>query len=377
MQNLTPSPLRRLGRRLGGLAPRLAVAVERRWDAAWLARTAGRPPRHFRIETYGGHGARQVVVRGRVTDNEEPAAAVEGEGTRAAAQRTLARFLTRDLPGVPLRIRVGSATVETVTDIEGYFHVRLDPGLPADAGPWVTGEVALGGTYRGLTGEHTAPLRVRVSSAGAAFGVISDVDDTILHTGAQRLVEMVVHTFTGSALTRTPMPGAPELYRALAAGRQGADENPVCYVSSSPWNLHGFLDHFLEVRGFPLGPLLLRDLLGDGRRRGHAVSKHAHIAEVLELHPDLPFVLLGDSGQHDPEIYADAVRRFPGRIRAVYIREVRLDPGDGRVESVTAAWEDDVPFVVAADSAAMARHAAEIGLISASAADAIERASAT
>jgi phosphatidate phosphatase APP1 len=172
-----------------------------------------------------------------------------------------------------------------------------------------------------------------------------------------------VRTFTGSELTRTPLPGAPELYRALARGASGDDGNPVFYVSSSPWNLHGFLRSFLELRGFPLGPLLLRDFLGTGEHRTHATGKLAGIEEVLSAHPQLRFVLLGDSGQHDPEIYAEAVRRWPGRILAVYIREVRLDPLDGRVERVEAGWDDSVPFVLAADSAAIARHAAGIGLI--------------
>ncbi len=133
------------------------------------------------------------------------------------------------------------------------------------------------------------------------------------------------------------------------------------YVSSSPWNLHPFLISFLEHRDFPRGPLLLRDLLGtDAGRETKAVRLH----EILDLHPDLRFVLLGDSGEHDPEIYADLVRAYPGRVIAVYIREVRLDPGDGRVEKVSGSWAaEDVPFVLAADSDAVRRHASGLGLL--------------
>ena len=363
-----------LRRRLTRAARRLVVQAEHAWDRVWLARSARRPPRHFRIETYLGFGtADEVLVRGRVLDNAEPPSDVRGEGTGAAARRTLARFLTRELPDVPLRVRVGAGTADVVTDREGYFTARLRP-VQAD-GPWAPGTVGLARPYRGLTGRDTA-LTVRVPQPSVTFGVISDVDDTILHTGAQRTAQMVAVTVTGSALTRTPMPGAPELYRALAGGRTGADDNPVFYVSSSPWNLHGFLTAFLRHRSFPLGPLLLRDLLGTGARRTHATSKLASVDEVLDLHPGLPFVLLGDSGQHDPEIYAEVVRRYPGRVLAVYIREVRLDPGDGRVEKVTDRWDADVPFVLAADSAAIARHAAALGLLPPAAADAVERAAA-
>lgn len=337
-----------------GRKQRLLVNAEHAWDAVRLRRRSRRPLRHFRIETYGGHGGRGgIVVRGRVLDNPPPAEAVAGEGVGAAVRRSLGQFVTVDLPGVPLRVRVGDAVTEVTSDDDGYFHADLPPA-ELDT-PWQRGTVELAEEYRGVTGPLTSPFAVRVPGPDARFGIVSDIDDTIIETGVQRAGEMLLQTFTGSELTRTPFPGAPELYRALA-GRQ----NPVFYVSSSPWNLHGFLHGFLRHRDFPLGPLLLRDLIGT--REGRA-RKHDRIAEVLAMHPDLPFVLIGDSGEKDPQVYADVVRAHPGRVLAVYIREVRLDPGDGRVEQVSDAWSEDVPFVLAADSDAVRRHATSIGLL--------------
>ena len=334
---------------------RWVVAAERAWDSARLRRSAARPPAHFRIEPYLGHGGPAgVVVRGRVLDNRLGTEAVAGEGVRAAARRTLGHFVTRELPGVPLRVTVAGVSSDTVSDDEGYFLVRVATPRDALTSPWTTGTVELRGSYRGVT-DAQAEVEVLVPAAGARFGILSDVDDTILQTGVQRAVRMVVQTFTGSALTREPFPGAAELYRDLAS-----DVNPVFYVSSSPWNLHSFLLAFLRHRGFPLGPVLLRDLLGT--RHGRE-QKHTRIEEVLELHPDLSFVLLGDSGEHDPRVYADIVRDHPDRVLAVYIREVRLDPGDGRVEEVSDAWGSEVPFVLAADSDAVRRHAQEVGLL--------------
>jgi phosphatidate phosphatase APP1 len=334
---------------------RLVVALERAWDGARLRRRRSGTPEHFRIEPYIGHGGPAgAVVRGRVLDNPMASEAVDGEGVRDAMRRTLRHFLTDELPGVPLEITLGGASFETVTDADGYFLARVPSAPGTLESPWTRGTVALRGDYRGTTG-HTAPVDVRVPSPDARFGIVSDVDDTILQTGVQRVGRMILQTFTGSALTRTPFPGAAELYRDLAAG-----VNPVFYVSSSPWNLYSFLVGFLRHRGFPFGPVLLRDLLGTWQGRE---QKHVRIREVLDLHPDLSFVLLGDSGEHDPEIYADIVREYPGRILAVYIREVRLDPGDGRVEKVSDAWGPDVPFVLAADSEAVRRHARGLGLL--------------
>ncbi|HEU4512001.1 MAG TPA: phosphatase domain-containing protein [Nocardioidaceae bacterium] len=337
-------------------AHRWVIGIERAWDAARLRRAGNRPPAHFRIEPYIGHGgAEGLVVRGRVLDDPPPSEAVEGEGVGAALLRTLRNFVTDELPGVPLRVSVAGTSVETVTDPEGYFLTRLRPDADALARPWAGGTVELAGEYRGVTGPHTTPLEVRVPGPDARFGVLSDIDDTILETGVERVGHMIRQTFTGSALTRTPFPGAAELYRDLAAG-----VNPVFYVSSSPWNLHAFLVAFLQHRGFPMGSVLLRDLLGTSAGRE---QKEVRIREVLDLHPQLQFVLIGDSGEKDPEIYADVVRAYPGRILAVYIREVRLDPGDGRVEKVSSAWDYDVPFVLAADSDAVRRHATGLGLL--------------
>jgi phosphatidate phosphatase APP1 len=337
-------------------ARRWVLTLERAWDSARLRRARSRPPAHFRIEPYIGHGGPHgLVVRGRVLDDPPLSVATDGEGVVAAVRRTLSGFMTDELPGVPLRVRIGGTSVDVTTDAEGYFRTMLEPATGGLEDPWTSGTVELAAEYRGLTDARTTPLEARVPGPDAKFGILSDIDDTILETGVQRAGLMIRRTLTGSALTRTPFPGAAELYRDFAAG-----VNPVFYVSSSPWNLHSFLVAFLRHRDFPLGPVLLRDLLGTS---AGSEQKHGRIQEILDLHPQLPFVLIGDSGEKDPQIYADIVRANPGRILAVYIREVRLDPGDGRVEQVTAEWAQDVPFVVAADSDAVRRHAAEIGLL--------------
>ncbi|MGZ5400110.1 MAG: phosphatase domain-containing protein [Nocardioides sp.] len=337
-------------------ASRWIATAEHAWDAARLRRRGTRTPADFRIEPYLGHGGEGgVVVRGRVLNDPPTAEAVEGEGLRAAVTRTIRHFLTDELPGVPLRISVGGETTVALTDAEGYFRVHLRPDHERLTSPWTDGTVELAADYRGLTEPHTTVLRVRVPAPEADFGVLSDVDDTILETGVQRVGRMIRQTITGSAVTRSPFPGAAELYRDLSHGT-----NPVFYVSSSPWNLHAFLEAFLRHRDFPMGPLLLRDLLGGEAGRE---QKRQRIDEILDLHPGLPFVLLGDSGEKDPEIYAETVRSHPGRILAVYIREVRLDPGDGRVEHVAEGWSEEVPFVLAADTDAVRLHAAALGLL--------------
>ena len=293
------------------MTSRWVLRLERAWDGARRRRAASHPPDDFRIEPYGGHGgAEGLVVRGRVLDDPPLSDAVEGEGAGSAVLRALRQFVTDELADVPLRITVANATAETVTDEEGYFLVHLHPDPAELDAPWSVGTVELAGDYRGLTGPHTTPIEVRVPGPDARFGIVSDIDDTILETGVERVGHMVRQTLTGSALTRTPFPGAAELYRDLAA-----DVNPVFYVSSSPWNLHAFLSAFLRHREFPWGPVLLRDLLGTRRRaRAEAWPDRGdpRPAPAPVVRPDRR---LGGEGPRDLRRHRpDPPRTDPGRL---------------------------------------------------------------
>jgi phosphatidate phosphatase APP1 len=136
------------------------------------------------------------------------------------------------------------------------------------------------------------------------------------------------------------------------------------------------LVEFFRLKRIPLGPLFLRDF---GARmlfassRPHRTQKLLHIDRILGAYPDLPFVLIGDSGERDPEIYAEAVKRYPQRIRAIYIRSVDRRPE--RLAAI-AALADTIrgtptQFVLAQDSADAAAHAAGEGFIHTSALEAI------
>jgi phosphatidate phosphatase APP1 len=196
----------------------------------------------------------------------------------------------------------------TRSDAEGYVRLELPRGEHHRG--W--NEVHL--EIEGLPATRTG-FPVLVPPREARLGVISDVDDTMMRTGAYSLWRNLWTTFTGSALTREVFADAVELVARLHDGA-----NPVFYVSSSPWNLHHFLDAvFARVELVP-GPMFLRDL-GLTGARGHGDHKGAAIDAILAANPGLPFVLIGDTGQKDAFVYRDAIRRHPGRIERVILRE--------------------------------------------------------
>ena len=177
--------------------------------------------------------------------------------------------------------------------------------------------------------------------------MISDLDDTVIQSRITSFLQAVRTVMLGNARTRLPFPGVAAFYRALERGADGARRNPIFYVSSSPWNIYDVIADFMEIQRIPTGPIHLRDwdvgldALTSSRLKRH---KEPIIREILELYPSLPFILIGDDSQQDPEIYRSIIDGYPGRILAIYIRNVRIDPA--RSASVQALAKE----VVAAGS---------------------------
>jgi phosphatidate phosphatase APP1 len=244
--------------------------------------------------TYGT--PEKLTVRGRVLKDEfiRP-----GESRWRNLVNFYRRLESDEVPGA--RVRAGA--VEALSDREGYFCLEL----PGDGRTgWRTVDLKLVDPPGA-----DAVARVLVPPAEARFGVISDIDDTIVASNVANKLKMLVTVALSNARTRKPFKGVAAFYRALHAG-----VNPVFYVSKSPWNLYVPLVEYLEVQKLPLGPLMLRDF-AFRMPRSH---KEKAIEDIFATYPGMGFVLIGDSAEADPEIYADFARRFPGRVLATYIR---------------------------------------------------------
>jgi phosphatidate phosphatase APP1 len=290
------------------------------------ARQARRP---LLIEPYAGYGcAAGVTVGGRVLVDPgftTPDAALGRWRNLAEMAR---RLESDEVPGARVEITFQGESTAVVADEEGHFRITLVPPQPQQLAGDCEVELRLLEPVPAGGGAVTARAPVHLVSPRARLGVISDIDDTVLRSHVTQRWKMLATLLTHNAHTRMPFAGVGALYRALHAGGSGADANPFFYVSSSPWNLHAMLREFLAVQGLPAGPLLLRDfgehLLFGGP--AHGLHKGARIDEILGAVPHLPFLLIGDSGEQDPEIYAEVARRHPQRVRAIYIRSVHRSP---------------------------------------------------
>lgn len=286
---------------------RIAVRIERLLSRGQSARQAGA------IVPYIGYATQtHLVLRGRVLAHLRKSAVAEGQGRWRNMRQMLALFATAEVAGVT----VSAGDVSAETDDEGYFTLLLPRD---DQTGWR--EVTV------TAGDVSVPCPVMVPDPAASFGVISDIDDTMMHTGAYSLWRNLWTSLTGNARTRVVFADAVDLMTRLSDNGR----NPVHFVSSSPWNFHGFLNEVFDRAALPRGPMFLRDY-GISETQfitgTHGDHKGSAIDVIMGAQPHLPFVLIGDTGQHDAEVYLAAATRHPGRIRRVILRA----PGDGADE---------------------------------------------
>jgi phosphatidate phosphatase APP1 len=297
----------------------------------------------LRIAMYGGYGTTsEMRILGRVLEEREGAAPRIEDGPFSNFKRSFRQFESDEVANVELEIQVLSETnaldveretVRVMTDEDGYFVLRHRFATPVTPG-WLPVRARVTTAPYPVSELPNAECHVLIPSTYARFGVISDIDDTILQTYVRNRARMVYLTLVYNPLTRLSFDGTMDLYRGLREGGHGA---PFFYVSKSMWNLFPLLESFIAHQRLPRGPLLLRQV-GLFSPRPSVPHKANVISELLDTYPDLQFLLIGDSGEHDLALYLDAARAHPGRIVAILIRNV--SPPAQRAALERAAQQD-------------------------------------
>ena len=273
-----------------------------------------------RIVPYAGYrNAERLRLRGRVLRDDGTATRQAGLFDRLRALVEI--YDSAELAGIT--VRIDALGVDAVSDDEGYFMFDVplvDAPLPPSTG-WET--VTL--TTPGHTAQSvTIPAPVLAPGTDGHWGVISDIDDTVIETGATDFVANWRRILLHAPSERLAVPGAASLYRAIARDH-AAPARPFFYVSSSPWNLYGFLAEFMELNAIRHGAMFLKDWGIDRETllmASHDAHKLAAIRDILAFYPHFRFLLVGDNGERDVDIYSAIVAEFGARIAAVFIRDV-------------------------------------------------------
>jgi phosphatidate phosphatase APP1 len=328
----------------------------------------------FEVLAYRGYGnATRAHVYGRVVEVRNVSASTDGDSTLRNLVNTYRRADSDPLPFAGVTVEYANVSTTMRADDEGFFNGWIDLEKPVSGDEeWNEYKAHLVTPVHPEVHTVKAVGEILVPPSSARFGVISDIDDTVIQSRVSNFLQAARTVMLGNARTRLPFPGVAAFYRALRNGAGGDEKNPIYYVSSSPWNIYDVIAEFMDVQAIPRGPLLLRDwdiglgLLAASRHLDH---KSAAIRHIVQLHPTMEFILIGDTSQHDPEIYRQIVAEFPNRIRAIYIRDVTLNADRSVVvkklaQEILAAGST---LILAENTLAAARHAAAQGWISSTA----------
>lgn len=286
----------------------------------------------LQIIAFQGYGTdSHFYARGRALEDES--IDLEDQHIWHLIVNTWKRFETDEIKNVDINIKLpNNKILKGVTDSDGYYKVEANlqdlKKLTNEEG-WLSFELSYSDVNikRTIQNENRFPGEILIPSTTSQFGVASDIDDTILHTGVVSMLKwrVVYNSIFKHAKNRSPLEGAADFYHRLHRGASGKNANPIFYVSHSPWNLYRYLELFLRQNNFPKGPILLRSLSNFLKRKSldEKPQKQKEILNLLKTYPDLHFILIGDSGEHDPDIYMEIAEEFPDRILAIYLRSVK------------------------------------------------------
>lgn len=289
-----------------------------RWEERWNRlhnRLLWRSGWRWRVIPYTGYGTQEqlrVLARVVLTPPRQPVL----DAAEAFMYRRGWRNFLSSAPAVyaPIEVRVGGETLALTTDRGGYLDIRIkNPGLPPG---WQSVVLSAGESP-----SVAAPIQIVDSSV--TFGIVSDIDDTIISTSLPRPLIAAWNTFLLTEQARQPVVGMARMYQQLQQAHPGA---PLIYVSTGAWNTHQFLTRFMNRYGFPKGVLLLTDWgpTNTGWFRSGVDHKRSALRELARDFPQIKWVLIGDDGQHDPELYAEFAELQPDKVAARGIRELSI-----------------------------------------------------
>ncbi|MBT2584927.1 App1 family protein [Arthrobacter sp. ISL-95] len=328
-----------------------------RLDDAWLGLQTRLAIRRGRVETvipYTGYGSTSWVrVLARVV-RSDPRDAAGHTNPLQESMRGWRNFTSAPVAHARVKVTIAGTVFEVKADRGGVVDARIPVAL--DAG-WHTITLQSGES-------ETVEAPVEIVSDDAEFGVVSDIDDTVMVTALPRPFLAAWNTFVLNEHARTPTPGMAVLYERIA---RTAPSAPVLYLSTGAWNVAPTLSRFLSRNLYPAGPKLLTDWgpTPDRWFRSGQEHKRTSLERLAEEFPNIKWLLVGDDGQHDEAIYSEFAHRHPANVRAIAIRQ--LSAGEavlagGRSKS-GGQPTPGVPWVYAPDGAGMSAQLEKLGVI--------------
>jgi len=293
--------------------PFIGARLEKRFDRA-IERILRRLGWHDTIVAYTGYGSPsrlRVLARVGVLPGDRSAGPTSREEAWAG-RRGWRNLYLQPAVNRAVEIDVGGRITQALTTRDGYVDIAVSQhGL------------APGWHHVLIRTDDAAPTPapVLVIDDQQRFGIISDIDDTIITSFLPRPLVAAYNSAILTESARVPVAGMAQMYRSILHHHRDA---PLIYVSTGAWNTQPFLERFIARHGYPAGPMLLSDWgpTNTGWFRSGPAHKAWALRSLVRDFPNIRWLLVGDDGQRDPWLYADLAWRHPANVAAIAIRQL-------------------------------------------------------
>jgi phosphatidate phosphatase APP1 len=329
-------------------AARIDIAIMRL--RARRVRALGYRPSVIGYTGYGSTSWVRLLARVLLTRDSRRARGEEPTGSRGWRS-----FISVPVENGLVDVAIGKQSFTVRADSSGIVDTRIEVDLEPG---WHRAELS-------SEGSTPTPADVYVVDPEVRFGIVSDIDDTVMVTALPRPLLAAWHTFVVNEHARTSTPGMPVLYERLVTANE---QTPVIYLSTGAWNVAPTLTRFLSRNLYPKGALLLTDWgpTADRWFRSGREHKRNSLERLATEFPQIRWLLIGDDGQHDEAIYSEFAASHPDQVAAVCIRQ--LTPGEAVLAGSTnrasaAAAISQATWLYANDGAELSGQLARLGLI--------------
>lgn len=241
--------------------------------------------------------------------------------------RNLERLTTDEEKNIPVEINFNGKIVKVKTDKDGLFNQKIrDFGILKPGYNKVT-VVVSDETKKYFSNPVDGNVVVH-SKNDSTLAVVTDIDDTIQRSDVTSKLTMIKNMLFKDYMTQERIPGVTELYQAIDNRNDGIINGDVFYVTGSPLSLSDRIENFIEYNKFPKGSIDMKNIgIGSGHDSltDQVAYKLSKIRPIFYTYPNKKFILFGDNGEKDPEIYTQISQEFPGRVISIFINNITKD----------------------------------------------------
>lgn len=280
------------------------------------------------LKIYRGYANKEkIIIVGHVFKKNTPDKYDLDRRRLRHAWSVIRMFAIKTVKNAEVHLELAGKKYSTKTLDDGYFQFTIPFTAPLENG-WHPVKVSV--QHEGILKEREGEF---IKPFPGEYGIISDIDDTFLISHSGNFFRKLYVLLTKNIDKRKVFDEVVAHYKLLdKAGRKNQEKSNVFYyVSSSEWNLYNFIVNFMHLHELPKGVLKLKsiktglfDFLSSGS--GDHDHKFFKIKHIMEFHPELKFILLGDDSQQDPHIYEQICKIFSENVTAVYIRQTKSSP---------------------------------------------------